>query len=64
MFRVDISETAKRDMRFNAAWWKENRSDEQAGQWLTAIATAIESLSEMPIRCPMAAESIKPEVPI
>jgi len=57
MFDVFIADKAKTDIRTNAEWWKEHRSTEQADQWLTGIADAIESLEQMPRRCGLAAEA-------
>ena len=64
MFQVDITDRAQADMRSNALWWKENQSYEQADQWLSGVALAIESLQEMPLRCPIAAEAKRLGIPI
>jgi len=64
MFDVFIADKAKNDIRTNAEWWKEHRSAEQADQWLTGVASAIESLKHMPRRCGLAAEATVLEIPI
>lgn len=64
MFEVFISNKAITDMRTNAQWWKEHRSADQADQWLTGIASAIDSLEQMPLRCWLAAEAAVLGIPI
>ena len=63
-FIVDISEKAKADIRANARWWSENRSLKQAGEWVTRLEDAIESLHHMPRRCARAAEASKLDLPL
>jgi plasmid stabilization system protein ParE len=40
-----------------APWWSENRSAEQAFDWLEGFEQALGSLAEHPERCPVARES-------
>ncbi|MEX2315798.1 MAG: type II toxin-antitoxin system RelE/ParE family toxin [Pirellulales bacterium] len=53
---VIISGPAERDIEVAYAWWKKNRSEEQANRWYTSILAEIRSLSSMPERCSMAEE--------
>lgn len=57
MFEVRITEPAEQDIRADFAWWRDNRSAEQAARWYEAIYPAIDTLSQMPQRCPRARES-------
>lgn len=56
-YEVVIAEPAEQDINANFAWWRDNRSTEQAERWLGSIYPAIESLSRMPKRCARVAES-------
>jgi plasmid stabilization system protein ParE len=53
---VIISGPAELDIEEAYAWWKQNRSEEQANRWYTGILAEIRSLSKMPERCSMAEE--------
>jgi plasmid stabilization system protein ParE len=54
-YRVDISEVAEAEI--DAAYlWISRRSPEGAGRWHAGLLQAIESLAEMPGRCPLARE--------
>lgn len=54
-YRVDISEAAEAEI--DAAYlWISRRSPEWAGRWHAGLLQAIESLAEMPGRCPLARE--------
>ncbi|HVX63206.1 MAG TPA: type II toxin-antitoxin system RelE/ParE family toxin [Pirellulales bacterium] len=56
-YRVIVTQRAERDMQEMAAWWANAHSPEQADHWLSNFATRLESLSQFPSRCPLAAES-------
>lgn len=54
-YRVDISEATEAEI--DAAYlWISRRSPEWAGRWHAGLLEAIESLAEMPGRCPLARE--------
>jgi len=42
----------------NASWWKENRSAEQASEWLIGLQASLDSLADLPYRCPIAREDV------
>ena len=55
IYRIDISEAAEAEI--DAAYlWISRRSPDWAGRWHMGLLQAIESLSEMPGRCPLARE--------
>jgi plasmid stabilization system protein ParE len=56
-YSVTILPRAKRQMLDQALWWSENRSAEQAFQWLEGFEQALASLAENPERCSVARES-------
>lgn len=55
-FRVNITAPAKRDMSVAVAWIRQDAPD-SAKMWYQRLRTAIESLSDFPMRCPLAPES-------
>jgi plasmid stabilization system protein ParE len=57
MYEVRISEPARQDLQAAFAWWRANRSVEQASRWYRGIHKAISSLKQMPLRCPPALEA-------
>jgi plasmid stabilization system protein ParE len=56
-YRITILPRAKRQMLDQALWWSENRSADQAFNWLEGIEQALASLTENPERCAVARES-------
>ena len=56
-YRVTILPRAKRQMLEQALWWSENRSAEQAFDWLEGFERALGSLANNPERCAKARES-------
>ena len=56
-YSVRIAHRAKADLRESLRWWTENRSEEQAVRWYVEIHDAIQTLAELPQRCPLARES-------
>jgi len=59
MFKVLLSDSAKRDLRNNVDWWSEHRSPHLAERWYVAILESIYSLQRNPKRCVLACESEK-----
>jgi plasmid stabilization system protein ParE len=56
-FRVTILPPARSQLLEQALWWSENRSAEQAYDWLEGFEQALASLSVSPERCSVARES-------
>jgi hypothetical protein len=56
-FRVTILPPARSQLLEQALWWSENRSAEQAYDWLEGFERALASLSSDPERCSVARES-------
>jgi plasmid stabilization system protein ParE len=55
-YRVDLAEAAEAEI--DAAYlWISRQSPERAGQWYSGLLQVLESLSEMPRRCPLAREN-------
>jgi plasmid stabilization system protein ParE len=54
-YRVDVSDAAEAEID-NAYLWISRYFPEKAGQWHAGLLQAIESLAEMPARCPLARE--------
>jgi plasmid stabilization system protein ParE len=63
-FRVEISPEAFRDLDLISDFIKEKSSPTVAEQWFNGIFAAIRSLSEMPMRCPIAEESTELETQV
>jgi plasmid stabilization system protein ParE len=59
IFRIELAETAKADIRGQAQWIRENASPGAATKWLDGLYKAIDTLQTRPLRCPVAAESDK-----
>lgn len=55
-YRVEITETAKKELLEAYAWIREE-SPNQANKWLKDIFTAVQTLKEFPLRCPVAPEN-------
>ena len=56
--RVSVTERAWEDVRRNARWWAENRSQEQAATWYDDIRAAIAALADRPHQWPTAREDL------
>lgn len=56
-FRVSLSSRAERQLYSAALWWAENRSTEQAAQWLDGFQRELRSLSDDPERWSPAPEN-------
>ena len=56
-YRVTILPVAKRQLLEQALWWSENRSVEQAYDWLEGFEQALASLATNPGRCVLAREN-------
>jgi len=57
MLPVLVRPRAEQQLLEIAKWWAENRSTEQADQWLTGIVDGIKSLADSADKCPLASES-------
>ncbi|MCE9604008.1 MAG: type II toxin-antitoxin system RelE/ParE family toxin [Planctomycetia bacterium] len=57
-YTVVVTEQAAREMEDAATWWARERSVEQAERWYAGIRSAVSMLTEMPERCPLAAEHV------
>jgi plasmid stabilization system protein ParE len=55
-YRVEITRTAHHDIGNIYAWMKEHTPG-SADRWLVGLYEAIDSLAEMPLRCPLAPEA-------
>jgi plasmid stabilization system protein ParE len=58
-YRVEITASAKADIRETARWFTEQASTAVANRWLAALYKAMSTLRMQPGRCPVAAESHK-----
>lgn len=57
--RVEITITAKADIREAAQWLRDQTSASVATKWLVGLYKAMDTLQTTPERCPVAAESDK-----
>jgi len=57
-FRVEISPRAFADLDEIAAYIKRQGSFDQAEEWFNGIIAAIQTLEDLPNRCPLADESV------
>lgn len=57
-FRVEITEEAERDGQGILEWLISQNAREAGLHWFQGLKEAMASLSELPERCPLAAESI------
>lgn len=64
MYKIVITKLAERDIEIAFQWWSENRSPAQAVKWYGSILSTIETLREMPDRCPYASEADKLKLPV
>jgi plasmid stabilization system protein ParE len=56
-YRVEISSVAEAEVDSAFLWMSQVTSAERASHWYEGLLKAIESLSEMPKRCPLAREN-------
>ncbi len=56
-YRVRVSRSAIADADNAYAWMKEQYSEAQATRWFNGLVDAVNSLTELPRRCPLAPES-------
>lgn len=56
-FQIRIHPTAREDIESSASWIAERASSEKALEWIDTILETIESLTELPSRCPLAPEN-------
>jgi plasmid stabilization system protein ParE len=59
IYRVEIAETAKADLREATRWIRDEVSPAAADRWLAGLLKAANTLQNQPSRCPLAAESEK-----
>ncbi|MGE0378526.1 MAG: type II toxin-antitoxin system RelE/ParE family toxin [Planctomycetaceae bacterium] len=57
MFDVTITEPAEQDIHNAYEWWRDHRSADEAARWYENIIPAIDTLRELPDRCPLAPET-------
>ena len=63
MFRIEITEMAKRETQEVYDWmWQ--RSSASANRWLSGLEKTIETLTNNPGRCPLARESDAFAIPV
>lgn len=55
-FHVRLSKSARQDADDAYTWMKEHHSEAQAIRWFNGLVDAVNSLEEMPLRCPAAPE--------
>jgi plasmid stabilization system protein ParE len=56
-YRIEISSVAEAEADSAFLWLSQVTSPIQASQWYSGLLQAIESLSQMPKRCPLAREN-------
>ena len=56
-FRVIITRRAESEMLDSARWWATERSIYEGKRWLAELEGKLQSLSELPKRCPLAPEN-------
>jgi plasmid stabilization system protein ParE len=56
-YRVALTDRAYEELDQACSWWANHRSSEQALRWYNGFIRAIQTLSEDPARCVLAAES-------
>ena len=56
-YRVELTATAKADIREAAQWRRDEISVTAAETWLDGLYEAMSTLASLPLRCPVAAES-------
>lgn len=57
MYRVILTDSARKDIQDIYTWWAKHRSGLQANQWYLAVYAAIATLTDMPSRCSLAPET-------
>jgi plasmid stabilization system protein ParE len=56
-FRVELSDQAQADIAAIYDWLRSQQAGEAGERWFVALREAITSLSTLPTRCPVSAES-------
>ena len=56
-FRVEINPAAERDAESILEWLMSEHAGETGWRWFARLREAVDSLAEMPERCPIAPES-------
>jgi plasmid stabilization system protein ParE len=56
-YRIEIASIAEAEVDQAFLWTAQQVSQEAAGRWYQGLLQAIESLAEMPRRCPLAREN-------
>ena len=56
-YRIEIASIAETEADQALLWTAQQVSQEAAGRWYQGLLQAIESLAEMPRRCPLAREN-------
>jgi plasmid stabilization system protein ParE len=56
-FRVELTQRAQRDIAAIHAWLQSEQAGEAGAKWFTSLRAAIDSLTLLPTRCPIAPES-------
>lgn len=51
MYEIELTPLAESDIQAAVDWWKEHHSSVEAEIWYTGILAAIQSLSQLPMRC-------------
>jgi plasmid stabilization system protein ParE len=62
-FRIEFTDVAEMELQ-DTFLWLLGRSPDYAGRWQARLETSINSLSELPTRCPLAPESERFEVEV
>ena len=58
-YQIELADTAKADIRDTAQWLRDQVSAAAADKWLAGLHKSIQTLEQMPLRCPLAAENDK-----
>ncbi len=59
IYRVELSDSAKADLREATRWISNEASPTAAAKWLTRTHKTISTLKRQPLRCPLADENDK-----
>lgn len=62
-YRVEIARSAEADLE-ELYLWVVARAPHQGAKWFNGLERAVLSLDELPKRCPVAAESFDPGLPV
>jgi plasmid stabilization system protein ParE len=58
-YHVELTTTAKADIRDTTRWLRDQASTAAADRWLAGLLKATQTLEKQPLRCPLAAENDK-----